>query len=464
MSYTHRYLARIVLEADTPLCISTGKNNANSQSPVIKDINGLPYIPSSSMAGVLRHAIGEENAKAVFGYQGSTTTYGSKVIFTDGIMIGKDGVVLDGIQDIDFADDFYQQFQKLPIRHHVRINHKGAGADKGKYDHEVVYKGTRFVSEIIMLSDGTNVEFFDAMIERLYDSTFALGGKTLRGIGKMKVCQCEKAILDLTKKKDLEDFLSKSASLSVPFARYQKIEKGTHHPEGWTNYTLELTPDDYFLFRAGTSDDNRYAQPVVESYIKWSDDGKPSFVKGCVLIPGSSVKGAISHRTAYHWNRLEKRYHGAANSPLVTETVYDKNGQEKEGDIINPAVINIFGVIQKKKDGLVRRGNCYIPDLIEEESLKEEDKKVFNHVAIDRLTGGALQTALFSENAVYRRGHHYTLRILVKTSALAGPHIQDAFEAALKDLKNGLLPLGGLTNRGYGVFTGTLKRNGEELL
>lgn len=451
MSYTHRYLARIVLEADTPLCISTGKNNANSQSPVIKDINGLPYIPSSSMAGVLRHAIGEENAKTVFGYQGATTTYGSKVIFTDGIMIGKDGEVLDGIQDIDFADDFYQQFQKLPIRHHVRINHKGAGADKGKYDHEVVYKGTRFVSEIIMLSDGTNVEFFDAMIERLYDSTFALGGKTLRGIGKMKVCQCEKAILDLTKKEDLEDFLNKSASLSAPFARYQKIEKGAHHPEGWTDYTLELTPEDYFLFRAGTSDDNRYAQPVVESYIRWSDDGKPSFVKGCVLIPGSSVKGAISHRTAYHWNRL---------SNLHLEGTIHPVGDD------NQAVTTIFGVIKKSFDNklITKRGNCYIPDLIEEESLKEEDKKVFNHVAIDRLTGGALQTALFSENAVYRKGHHYTLRILVKTSALAGPHIQDAFEAALKDLKNGLLPLGGLTNRGYGVFTGTLKRNGEELL
>lgn len=452
MSYTHRYLARVVLEAETPLCISTGKRNGNTQSPVIKDINGLPYIPSSSMAGVLRHAIGEENAKMIFGFQdrSNNTTYGSKAIFTDGVMIGKEGIALDGIQEIDFTDEFYRHYQNLPVRHHVKISQKGAGVDKGKYDHEVVYKGTRFVAEIIILSDGTNEAFFNSIINRLRDSTFALGGKTRRGIGKMKVQQCEKAILNLTVKKDLDDFLGKSASLSEPFSRYTKTDATPIASEGWTNYTLELEPEDYILFRASVSDDNRYAQPVVESYIKWSD-GKPKFIDGCVLIPGSSIKGAISHRTAFHWNRLGNLYAEGTVHPVGDD---------------NQAVTSIFGVIKKSYENklITKRGNCLIPDIIEEAPLAEEDKKVFNHVSIDRLTGGALQTALFSENAVYRKGHRYSLEILVKESALKGPNIREAFEAALKDLKNGMLPLGGLTNHGYGVFTGTLKKNGEELV
>ena len=139
MKYTYRYLAKIVLEADSPFNISTGRDNLETQSPAIRDINGLPYLPSSSIAGVLRHAIGEETAKTFFGSLETDT--GSRIIFTDAVMIGKNGTALDGIKDIDFNDSFYRHFNKLPIRHHVRINEKGAGADKGKYDHEIVYKG-----------------------------------------------------------------------------------------------------------------------------------------------------------------------------------------------------------------------------------------------------------------------------------------------------------------------------------
>ncbi len=441
MKYTYRYLAKIVLEADSPFNISTGRDNLETQSPAIRDINGLPYLPSSSIAGVLRHAIGEETAMTFFG--SLETDAGSRIIFTDGVMIGKNGTALDGIKDIDFNDSFYHHFNKLPIRHHVRINEKGAGADKGKYDHEIVYKGTRFVFEIVMYSDGTDQQLFEEVIEKLRDSNFALGGKTRRGLGRMKVVKCEKAILDLKKKEDLNDYLNKSSSLEESFSRYEDITTESASPTGWTKYEMTLIPDDYFLFRAGEFDDNRNAIPTTEAYIRWDDDQKPSFVEECVILPGSSIKGAIAHRTAYHWNRINQNY---AERPL--HIVGDRN----------PAIRTIFGYVDGDN---ARRGNCLIPDIIEEMSLTNSDKKIFNHVAINRVTGGASQTALFSEQAVYRKGMAYSLTILVKDEALSDETIREAFECALKDIANGSLPLGGLTNRGYGIFSGTIKKNEE---
>lgn len=444
MNYTYRYLAKIVLEADSPFNISTGRDNLETQSPAIRDINGLPYLPSSSIAGVLRHAIGEETAKTFFG--SLETDAGSRIIFTDAVMIGKNGTALDGIKDIDFNDSFYRHFNKLPIRHHVRINEKGAGADKGKYDHEIVYKGTRFVFEIVMYSDGTDQKQFEEVIEKLQDSNFALGGKTRRGLGRMKVVKCEKAILDLKKEKDLNDYLNKSASLEESFSRYEDITTESTNPTGWTKYEMTLIPEDYFLFRAGESDDNRNAIPTTEAYIRWDDNQKPSFVEGCVILPGSSIKGAIAHRTAYHWNRIKQNY---AERPL--HIVGERN----------PAISTIFGYVDGDK---AKRGNCLIPDIIEEMPLTNSDKKIFNHVAIDRVTGGASQTALFSEQAVYRKGMAYSLIILVKDEALSNETIREAFECALKDITNGSLPLGGLTNRGYGIFSGTIKKNEEVII
>lgn len=444
MNYTYRYLAKIVLEADSPFNISTGRDNLETQSPAIRDINGLPYLPSSSIAGVLRHAIGEETAKTFFG--SLETDAGSRIIFTDAVMIGKNGTALDGIKDIDFNDSFYRHFNKLPIRHHVRINEKGAGADKGKYDHEIVYKGTRFVFEIVMYSDGTDQKQFEEVIEKLQDSNFALGGKTRRGLGRMKVVKCEKAILDLKKEKDLNDYLNKSASLEESFSRYEDITTESTNPTGWTKYEMTLIPEDYFLFRAGESDDNRNAIPTTEAYIRWDDNQKPSFVEGCVILPGSSIKGAIAHRTVYHWNRINQNY---AERPL--HIVGERN----------PAISTIFGYVDGDK---AKRGNCLIPDIIEEMPLTNSDKKIFNHVAIDRVTGGASQTALFSEQAVYRKGMAYSLIILVKDEALSNETIREAFECALKDITNGSLPLGGLTNRGYGIFSGTIKKNEEVII
>jgi len=36
----------------------------------------------------------------------------------------------------------------------------------------------------------------------------------------------------------------------------------------------------------------------------------------------------------------------------------------------------------------------------------------------------------------------------------------NAFESALEDIRTGMLPLGGMTTKGHGVFSGTLEKDG----
>ena len=52
--YTHRFLARLVIEAKTPLAIGSGEKDIISDALVATDVNGLPYIPGTAIAGVVR--------------------------------------------------------------------------------------------------------------------------------------------------------------------------------------------------------------------------------------------------------------------------------------------------------------------------------------------------------------------------------------------------------------------------
>ena len=58
---TQRYIARIILEAETPLFVGSGDSSLLKDALVHKDFNGLPMIPGTALAGVLRHSI-EDNS------------------------------------------------------------------------------------------------------------------------------------------------------------------------------------------------------------------------------------------------------------------------------------------------------------------------------------------------------------------------------------------------------------------
>ena len=414
------------------------------------------------MAGCLRHALAlklnVEELERVFGYQKSDNGQGSRVIFTDGRLVGPNGVV-DGIQNINFdTDAFFSRFAKLPVRDHVRISHHGAAEKTGKFDEEIVFRGSRFCFEIELVGESNDGQYFDTLLEQMMHSEFRIGAGSRSGFGKVKIVELKKVALDLTSGEDLEKYIGKSSDLSDPTDFWKDLPKEgvpDLNTEGWTRYELELTPRDFFLFAAGSGDNDADICAVRASQIEWTD-GKPVFTPNLLLIPGSSVKGAISHRVAYRYNKrvgvtLEKLKEAAeAANRDIADLIKENTGCK------NKAVQTLFG--SQDMDNSCR-GRVLVSDVIQ----KKSSTKILNHVSVDRFTGGAVAGALFSERVWAKEpSETYTLKFLLEPGEVDAD-VLGAFEDALKDIAKGMLPLGGGVNRGHGVFEGKVLKNGEVL-
>ncbi len=246
--------------------------------------------------------------------------------------------------------------------------------------------------------------------------------------------------MDLRNKEDLQSYISKSSDLSKDWNRFNLISFEETQNKDWTEYSLTLNPEDFFFFGSGLGDKDADDIPVTENIILWSNK-KPRFSNKRVLIPASSVKGAISHRTAYHYNRLKKFFTGNENAKTADD---------------NEAVAAIFGASGNGKlSNQIKRGNIIISDIIEKD-LTTEKQKTFFHIKNDHFTGGTIPGALFQEKSIYGKDDVYKLDILVRKNAIEDDDIRKAFEQSLNDICNGLLPLGGFVNRGNGIFNGKI--------
>ncbi|MCF0185827.1 MAG: CRISPR-associated protein, partial [Bacteroidaceae bacterium] len=200
-NYQYRFIARVVLEAKTPLAIGSGNKEIHTDATVAKDVNGLPYIPGTSIAGVVRHALGlVEKEDTFWGFQsnrkddkGNNIGCGSEIIFSEAKMIGTESKAIDGLQTL--KGDFYEAFKSLPVRQHVRITDKGVGADHGKFDEEIVFKGTRFVFDIEAVSQTDDTTQFKNVLNQLRSAEFRIGAGSRKGFGKMEVVSCRYQIL-----------------------------------------------------------------------------------------------------------------------------------------------------------------------------------------------------------------------------------------------------------------------------
>ena len=468
-TYTHRYIARVVLKAETPLFVGSGETSLITDALVQKDIHGFPMILGTSLTGVLRHTL-EDNTStkgkwnSFLGYQADKGKkgLGSQVKISSAYLILKDGKVAEGLELNESLSEKLKYFQSLPVRQHVKMTDKGvADTDKkGLFDNEVVYRGGKFLFEIELKGTDKDKELWNKFLQALNSPLFRVGQGTRNGYGKLKVEHIESKIFDLQKDDDFEEYLNYNPSLNAD----NKLKPLTLKNENadLINYKLVLKPESFFIFSAGFGDEEVDNIPVTEQVLEYeNEDLDLKDPKG--LIPASSIKGALRHRTAFHYNKIKKKF---------ADNITDKKYLELL-DVYNEAVNELFGAevgvenIGKKgdenyKERFGTRGKVIIDDIF----LKNDKRdKIFNHVAIDRFTGGAMDGALFSEKVSYFENENDTvnIEITVDNSEKFSDNVLDAFEETLKDVCKGLLPLGGMTTKGHGIFTGKLLKNEQEI-
>ena len=430
-----KYIAHITIEAKTPLRVGCGNSDFFQDAPVQRDFNSLPMILGTSISGVLRSLSDDKN---VFGYQDKESREdkgeGSKVIVSNALLVDENNKVNENL--LIEKSDFLKLFDNLPIREHTAMNDKGVVKESGKFDQEIVYKGSRFRFLIEVIEDK---KVFDNIINILQNPLFRLGGKTTAGFGSFE-------IVDIATKeiKNIEDLKNYSSSLNHLVDVAKPINKETENYTDYHKYILKLKPDDFFIFGSGFGDEEADMVPVYEQVIDYE---KKSLSEKEILIPATSIKGAISHRTAFHFNTNQDKY-------------IEELDKESKGNIIgenNEAVKEIFGHKKDKKEEkeIGQKGKIYISDCFMKDN---KQTKVFDHVSIDRLTGGAIEGALFQEKTI-ADDREYNIEIIL-TNNIEDKYIH-AFEESLKDICKGELSLGGMTTKGHGIFSGKIYKNGE---
>ena len=449
--YDLRFLAHIILEAETPIVIGSGRKTMLTDSEILKDYNGLPYIPGTSIAGVIRHALPVDLGNKFFGLKDDKNNKGSEIVFSEAKLLNGSGLVIDRL--CDTVDNFSKRFKNLPKRNHVRISHRGVAEDHGKFDEEVIYKGCRFCFEIEMVARSSEKEYasntFDQVLTEIQKDTFRIGGGTRVGFGKMHPVSIKKRSFDLKKKEELSSYLATNSSLEKDYSGWEDFKNNSIKDQNWIKYSLTLKPMDFFSFGSGKGDNDVDTVPVKESYVKW-DGYNGFFVENALLIPASSLKGALAHRVAYYYNLKHRIY--AMQIPVEEFENYTGSN--------NPAVRMLFGC-QKEGEGetVQKRGIAIFNDIFAD----YPGDKILNHVAIDRFTGGAMDGALYSEKVVDGKGEltFHTEVLIEKLPAIDNNDIDaqtiykdaiEAFEKALGDIDKGLLPLGGGNGRGHGIF------------
>lgn len=503
------------------MAVGSGEKGISVDRLVARDALGLPYIPGTSLAGVLRHQMevtgGSQIVMDVFGFQKEQSGQGSRLSISSAHLLSSDGkTALEGLRNLDENDDYLKRFQKLPNRDHVRITHRGAAANQGKFDEELVPKGTRFVFTLRLSGSAADEALWQSLLQAIHHPMFRLGAGTRKGFGKFLVVDCEARTFNLTNQADLSDYLEWGNSLNAPLGG-QVFEFQQNQDLGdWIRYNLTIKPHDFFLFGAGHGDGEVDSSPKTEGYFDWSE-GTPiwhNIGNEPLLIPATSIKGAIAHRVAWHYNLLNEHYVdddddedmtpipeadidkilNALASPVNPQTIkadskdpvwvdakrqiedwdykvlleespewksyvdqLNKYLKEKEKSKLsvgenNAAVKALFGfALDSDESGA--RGNVILGDVYRYSTIE----KIFNHVSIDRFTGGARDGMLFQEKVAST--DEFGLDIYVKKDALEDQNVLSAFETALDDICRGKLALGGGTTKGHGIFEGSWTKN-----
>lgn len=498
---THRYKAWFLLEAETPLSIGSGYESLTTDRLVARNAVGFPYIPGTGLAGALRSALekelhsfdwdeiwGDKTRKTKpGGDQHIDVTRGSRLIVNSAHLLGEDGsTALEGLASVNKESDYYKNFNSLPERDHVRINERGVAVDKAKFDEQVCFKGVRFLGSIELLGTSKDNETWQLILNQFASPFFRIGGGTRKGFGKLSIKKLQNRIYDLIDTADRTAYLKDDNNLQSP-PEAKNVNTTAPTTESFTSYKLTLTPVDFFIFGAGFGDDEADDVYKTEKRIDWNS-AMPTVIDKQILIPASSIKGALRHRLAFHYNKeignlvnetqeddvdvFEKRLkeletlaevpEGIASDDEKWKEVLNKIQEasfkvdasnrrgEKDETSKNAAVRALFGYAADDTTvggGKGQRGNVLISDVY----LSPAEEKVFDHVRLDRFTGGASDGALFQEKTVFTK-EVFELEILVGRNALNDTAIKKAWDATIEDLCEGRLPLGGKTTKGHGFF------------
>jgi CRISPR/Cas system CSM-associated protein Csm3 (group 7 of RAMP superfamily) len=516
---------------------------------LVRDANGLPTIPGTTLQGLLRHLYedvhGNDDVHLLFGYAVGEGGQAGRLIVGFGCvhdsnnkavvqLISPDDleqIVEDGKLNTKLKDPILAALHGSdPLRRdHVALNPRHVADGRKKFERIAVPVGTRFSFEFALWGTQETASVDEMCLRRVVSlfghPAFRIGGAGRHGYGKVRLVQASylRPRLD-TSNAFLNLRTLRAQPASAPFAGESGIgdwsNLATSMGKGVVTATVTLQPINPWRVGGGTpvslteqthgvrlpdgtapleqnvdrrgeeNDIRDVATIVREPTIKWSGSTailvvdkqprKPDAISAPGLdravpfdgsedavgfvVHGSAIKGPLTHRTLYHWNR------GLPNGKGVLDVDEKLEGNERREKLAQlqshlkllesrPSELSrLFGAAKERDDKISRESGTELKGRAAR--LLVDDAPVINvtavrsidHVSIDRFTGGARPGFLFLEEVLVGGKINVTLTLLPSLSSdkpslgdiVAGwsAPLVTSFLRALRDLCEGRLAIG----------------------
>ncbi len=390
-----KYLLKANLELTTPLCIGSGESE-DTNSDIIIDSEGKPYIPASSFSGKLYSEL--DNVAMNLSIWGSKLNQ-SRVRCSDLTLIGT-----------NFS---------ISHREGIKIVHQsGLVDDGGLFDYQILEPGISFElqMEFDKVEKDLDMKPILSNIQYLLLSGMSVGAHTSKGLGLLRVNTLTIHQYNLSEKNHSIAWL-----LSPKLPGLDITSQLIHHS---TNTNFKICAD-FSLVNS----------LIVRTYPH--DSSAPDNVQlmsnGNPIIPGSSLKGVLRARARKILNTL-------SINPIVVEN----------------CINDLFGYVSDKKDVSIYA----IPSrfIVREEVLDADSVSMEQQtrIKIDQFTGGTIKGALLETMPIFNKLENKTQKNLTIQLEIKDAHEEDAGLALLllKDLWTRMLPIGGEKSIGRGVLQG----------
>lgn len=508
-------LARVTIELLAPTRVSGQLDQLTPwDAAFVVDPNGLPAIPGPTIAGVLRHAFAEslnedpdkgDRTRSAFGYQEDNLGGGDKAKEGQSSRVVVSWAhALDGEgKTVSFAprppglrndDEVLTLLRQGVLRDHVKLDARGVADAHTKFDEVMVPAGARFHFEVRVDGPKDGEGLLTELLGLLNSPVTRFGGATRRGLGAFKIVESgvQRRRFDLTRAEDRKrlGLLPVDLAQAVPPGVLEPVslEADVEPPVGWASGTLYLASRDYWLMGGGqprpgrpehrhekrsvqrdgerkteVSEDYVDRVPVTEPRIQWRA-GRGKVTTGDELehlLPASGLKGALRHRTEWHYRRYTRsasdRRAISVVDPSVAEAEELYHAFSEAKDEALPDLGRLFGSVKERP---MARGESDEPGG-EAGRVFFEDGRFANakhfkhfgrqdHVSLDRFTQGPMDGLLFSEASLY--GAMLQIGVIVRLDQDTPVAARRAFAAALEDLCGGRVAVGAHAARGYGFF------------
>ncbi|WP_456082527.1 RAMP superfamily CRISPR-associated protein [Mediterraneibacter sp.] len=403
----------------SPLNVSSGENEW-TDSDVLRDHEGNPFVTGSSLAGAMRAYIEKEKTEQCL--MGFSKPAGRQNASDSGKM-----------SSLFISDLNFDKGVTYGVRDNVALSDAKTAISQSKFDMEILEAGAKghFYLELVIRAEdratGREKEMEQELakiLQGIQAGEIRIGSKKTRGFGQFKIESIGEK--NYTKDNYLE---YADAYDEIRWRNCENVLKKWLDVNSWIPKMIQIEVP--LRLKGGISIRQYAARKGEPDFTQLTDHGIP-------VVPGSSFTGAIRHRIKTILQELEK-----------TGVILPKEHTE----IIDIA----FGYVDKKSA-------CSSNIIINESEIKNAKELTMMRTGVSRLESAVKDGALYKEKT-YVDG-----TLSLKAAVKKGKYPEDekwiigVLLLALKDLQNGFLAVGGQTAIGRGLFSadGPIRIDGKE--